>query len=96
MKSLDIISTTMNTKLRIIPITPAFFAGQKNTSLTWLGMAGALINARGVILLIDPLIVSREKDGKADQRSGLPVEDQPADPGKGYPQCRPGDVHACG
>jgi len=60
----------MDTKLRIIPITPAFFDGQENTTLTWLGMAGALINARGVILLIDPLIVSIEKDGKLTSETG--------------------------
>jgi len=37
-------------------ITPFFFNKRADTVLIWLGMAGAIINARGTILLIDPLI----------------------------------------
>lgn len=37
-------------------IAPTFFDMRRDTVLTWLGMAGALINVRGTILLIDPLI----------------------------------------
>jgi len=43
-------------KLKTILIKDSFFAKRDNTILTWLGMAGALINCRGTIILIDPLI----------------------------------------
>lgn len=59
-----------STELKPVPIDALFFARQNNTTLTWLGMAGALINARGAIILIDPLIVSMEKDGKPISETG--------------------------
>lgn len=43
-------------KLKTVPVKNSFFEKRKNTILTWLGMAGALINCRGTIILIDPLI----------------------------------------
>jgi L-ascorbate metabolism protein UlaG (beta-lactamase superfamily) len=48
----------MSAALRSIPIDASFFEKQEGTTLTWLGMAGVLINSRGVIILIDPLITS--------------------------------------
>jgi L-ascorbate metabolism protein UlaG (beta-lactamase superfamily) len=70
----------MNTKLHTQPITDAFFEMQERSLVTWLGMAGALINARGTILLIDPLISTVERDGQVVSEEGyrlkvpLPVE----------------------
>ena len=64
----------MNTELRTIQIMPSFFAEQKITTLTWLGMAGALVNAHGVILLIDPLLTSIEEDGKQLSEVGYPLK----------------------
>jgi L-ascorbate metabolism protein UlaG (beta-lactamase superfamily) len=43
-------------KLRSIPVTDSFFDMRDDTIVTWLGMAGALINSRGKIIFIDPLI----------------------------------------
>lgn len=43
-------------KLKTIPISDSFFDKRDDTIITWLGMAGALINSRGKIILIDPLI----------------------------------------
>ena len=60
----------MSIELTPIPIRPPFFAQQEITTLTWLGMAGALINARGKILLIDPLISSVESDGQLTSEAG--------------------------
>ena len=70
----------MNTQLKTIPICPSFFEEQPQTLVAWLGMAGALINARGTILLIDPLISTMERDGQVVSEEGyalklpLPVE----------------------
>lgn len=43
-------------ELRPKRIPPAFFGERQDTAVTWLGMAGVLVNARGTILLVDPLI----------------------------------------
>ena len=43
-------------KLKTIPISDSFFDKREDTIVTWLGMAGALINCRGTIIFIDPLI----------------------------------------
>lgn len=43
-------------KLKTIPISDSFFDKREDTKVTWLGMAGALINCRGTIIFIDPLI----------------------------------------
>ncbi len=61
-------------------IDPSFFEQQKDTTVTWLGSAGALINARGTILFIDPLITLLESEGGEKVETGhglkvsLPVE----------------------
>ncbi len=43
-------------KLKSIPVSASFFDKREDTIFTWLGMAGALINSRGTIIFIDPLI----------------------------------------
>jgi len=43
-------------KLKTIPIQNSFFDKREDTIFAWLGMAGAVINCRGTIILIDPLI----------------------------------------
>ena len=60
----------MSADLVPIPIHPSFFTSQAHTTLTWLGMAGALVNVRGTILLIDPLIVSTELNGQLISEEG--------------------------
>jgi L-ascorbate metabolism protein UlaG (beta-lactamase superfamily) len=71
----------MSTQLKTHPIGPSFFEERDRTLLTWLGMAGALINAHGTILLIDPLISTIEREGQVVSEEGgyrlkvpLPVE----------------------
>jgi L-ascorbate metabolism protein UlaG (beta-lactamase superfamily) len=59
--------------MNTIPISPTFFVKQETTTLAWLGMAGALFNVRGVILLIDPLLISFEKDGRQFSEVGYPL-----------------------
>ncbi|MDK1032416.1 MAG: MBL fold metallo-hydrolase [Planctomycetia bacterium] len=71
---------TAKGKLVSQPIEPSFFEQADSTLLTWLGMAGALINVRGTILLIDPLITLIEQDGETLCEGGhrlkisLPIE----------------------
>ncbi len=70
----------MNTQLHTQPIPASFFERQEASWFTWLGMAGALINARGTILLIDPLLTTVKSDGQAMSEAGyklkvpLPIE----------------------
>jgi len=64
----------MTTNLTTLPIQPSFFAQQDCTTAAWLGMAGVLINARGVILLIDPLITAELKDGREYSEEGFPLK----------------------
>jgi len=58
----------------------SFFNKQDETSITWLGSAGVLINTRGTILFIDPLITLVEHDGEQVAETGhrlkvsLPIE----------------------
>ena len=47
---------TFKEKLKTIQIEDSFFDKRDDTIITWLGMAGALINCRGTIIFIDPLI----------------------------------------
>lgn len=47
---------SLRDKLKTIPVSDSFFNGREDTIVTWLGMAGALINCRGTIIFIDPLI----------------------------------------
>ena len=46
----------MSAGLQSQRIEASFFERREDTLVTWLGMAGVLINARGTVLLIDPLI----------------------------------------
>ena len=46
-------------------ILASFFDERSDTQIAWLGMAGALINARGTILLVDPLISMGSSKGRA-------------------------------
>jgi L-ascorbate metabolism protein UlaG (beta-lactamase superfamily) len=43
-------------KLETIYLSDSFFSERDNTILAWLGMAGAVINSRGTVIFIDPLI----------------------------------------
>lgn len=70
----------MNPELKTQPVGPSFFEERRRTLVTWLGMAGVLINTHGTILLIDPLISTVERDGEAVSEEGyrlklpLPLE----------------------
>ena len=70
----------MTTELKPQKIAPSFFDQREDTVLTWLGMAGALINARGTILFIDPLITLAKTNDEQICESGhrlkipLPLE----------------------
>lgn len=43
-------------KAERIPMTKEAFGPKNNTEVTWLGGGGAMINSRGVVILIDPLL----------------------------------------
>jgi L-ascorbate metabolism protein UlaG (beta-lactamase superfamily) len=73
----DVGIENMSIALNTYLISPLFFAQQEATTLTWLGMAGALVNARGIILLIDPLLVTIEKDGRQFSEVGYPLKVPP-------------------
>jgi len=61
-------------------IPPSFFGPRSDTVVTWLGMAGVLVNCRGTALLIDPLITLVESEGEMlceghyRLRTPLPIE----------------------
>ena len=44
------------TDLKTVKLKSSFFKRTGDTCYTWLGMAGVLINARGTVIMIDPLI----------------------------------------
>ncbi len=68
------------TKLTTRPLEASFFEAREDTVLAWLGSAGAAVNARGTVLLIDPVISLIEKDGERVLETGhrlkvaLPIE----------------------
>ena len=45
-------------------IEESFFDEQSKTMLTWLGMAGAMINVRKTVVLIDPLLTMSVLNGR--------------------------------
>lgn len=58
-----------------IPIEASFFESQDCTQVAWLGMAGAIINTRGQIILVDPLLSMLDPSamvGEAGYRLKLP------------------------
>ena len=67
-------------ELKTSKLDKSFFDKREDTAVTWLGMAGALVNSRGTIVLIDPLITAVNSGGQSKSESGyrfkipLPVE----------------------
>ncbi|HUW82809.1 MAG TPA: MBL fold metallo-hydrolase [Phycisphaerae bacterium] len=57
-------------KLKSHPIDPSFFDARDRTLFTWLGGAGILINSRGTIALIDPLISLIQHDDEPLAETG--------------------------
>ena len=57
-----------------IPITPDFFNTDSRTRLAWLGMAGLIVNTRGMVILIDPLLGVVEQAGRALSEAGFPLD----------------------
>ena len=51
-------------KLQTQRIPYSFFSERQDTIVTWLGMAGVLINVRGTVIAIDPLITLAPVDGE--------------------------------
>ena len=60
----------MPVKLVAQPLSPGFFESRDGTRVTWLGMAGILVNARGTIVFVDPLLTLVERDGRILSESG--------------------------
>ena len=46
----------MQAKAERIPMGPESFGNRNNTEVTWIGGGGAMINSRGTVILIDPLL----------------------------------------
>ncbi len=57
-----------------IPITPDFFTKGPSTRLAWLGMAGLIVNAHGMVVLVDPLLGMVEGDGRVTSEAGFPLD----------------------
>jgi L-ascorbate metabolism protein UlaG (beta-lactamase superfamily) len=57
-----------------VSITPDFFTDTTRSRLTWLGMAGAAINTRGFVVLIDPLLGVIEQDGQTVSEAGFALD----------------------
>jgi len=70
----------MSKELKTQKIPHSAFDSREATLYTWLGMAGVLVNARGTILLVDPLITLANADDPQVCESGyrlkepLPIE----------------------
>ncbi len=70
----------MDGELNTAPMSASFFGPRDDTVVAWLGMAGAAINARGTVLLIDPLLTYVDRDGERVSETGhafrvpLPIE----------------------
>ncbi len=66
----------MARRLQSRPIGGSAFAPRDDTLLAWLGMAGVLINARGTVVLIDPLISLVRRGGRwiSECGRGMKVE----------------------
>jgi len=60
----------MPIELAVQPVPPPFFDPREDTVLTWLGMAGVMLNVRGTILLIDPLISLIDEGGEPRSEAG--------------------------
>jgi L-ascorbate metabolism protein UlaG (beta-lactamase superfamily) len=53
------------------PIDASFFQPRRDTVMAWLGMAGLIVNSRGTVILIDPLIAVTERAGAQWSETGL-------------------------
>jgi L-ascorbate metabolism protein UlaG (beta-lactamase superfamily) len=53
------------------PLDASFFAARDDTVFAWLGMAGLVVNSRGTVLLVDPLLVAAERDAAQYSETGL-------------------------
>ncbi|MDD5673024.1 MAG: MBL fold metallo-hydrolase [Chitinivibrionales bacterium] len=51
------------TLLKVQKIPAAFFGPRPDTLMAWLGMAGLLVNSRGTVVLIDPVITLMGENG---------------------------------
>lgn len=55
---------------KVHPITEDAFAPCENTTVYWLGGGGFMVNTRGTILLIDPILETFEKEGSLYAANG--------------------------
>jgi len=60
----------MSTELQTSPLSVSFFDPRPDTAYTWLGMAGVAVNARGTVVLIDPLLTTFMQDGHLMSEAG--------------------------
>lgn len=60
-------------QLQPVPISAAAFAKQESTTVTWLAGAGFLVNCRGTIIFIDPLL-SVSPDDENISEAGLELK----------------------
>ena len=63
----------MGTDITTVPIDASFFEHAERSTMAWLGMAGAIINARGTIVLIDPLLSAIYRDGRSLCEADVPL-----------------------
>lgn len=58
--------------LKTTPLGDDFFGKREDTVAAWLGMAGVVVNARGTVIMIDPLITMIERNGQKLNEIGMP------------------------
>ncbi len=64
----------MSRPLQPRKISQSFFQPREETAIAWLGMAGLLVNARGTIVMVDPLITLVDRGGREQSESDLPLK----------------------
>ena len=58
--------------LKTTPLGDDFFGKREDTVAAWLGMAGVVVNSRGTVIMIDPLITMIDRDGQRINEGGFP------------------------
>jgi len=58
--------------LKTTPLGDDFFAKRDDTVVAWLGMSSVVVNSRGTVIMVDPLITLVERNGKLVNECNMP------------------------